>query len=479
MTIARVPIAQQIESRSASLSKDSLSKNCYFETRNGNREIIKRPGLVEFAVAPALTTTAQGMFAFSDGNLYVAANNTLSKITTAGVSSTIGTLVGTLNVCYFNQTATTPYLLVHNTTNLYTVTTAGTFAEATQLDTILDGISLTAAGRIVPGVVYLDGYTIVMTSTGRLYNSDIEAPLTWNALNYITAEAEPDLGMGIAKHFNYVVAFGQWSTEFFYDAANATGSPLARNAAARIEIGCSNGESITEIEQSVIWIGQSKTQGKSVYMLNGLSPVKISTPWIEKYLNADQEDRFRGYAFKISGHTFYVMTQYETYPNAHTFVYDIDEKEWYVWSSIISANETYFRPSYYVQFNGNYYGMNVEDSLIYTVSTTAYDDDGEDIQFGATTAIMDSGTTKYKFYRKLEVIGDKVAGTMQVRHTDDDYQTWSNYRNVDLSLVRPQLYQLGAARRRAWQFLCTDAVPLRLAAAEIDFDIGHMEGANG
>lgn len=479
MTIARIPLAQDIESRSASLSKDSLSKNCYFETRNGYQEIIKRPGLTEFAVAPALTTTAQGMFAFSDGNLYTACNNTLSKITTAGVSSTIGTLVGDLAVCSFNQTATTPYMVVHNQTNLYTVTTAGTFAEATQLDTILDGISLTASGRIVYGVVYLDGYTIIMTSTGRLYNSDSEAPLTWNALNYITAEAEPDRGVGIAKHFNYVVAFGEWSTEFFYDAANATGSPLARNASARIEIGCANGESITEVEQSVIWVGRSKMHGKSVYMLNGLSPVKISTPYIEKYLNADVEDRFKGYAFKISGHTFYVMTQYATYPDAHTFVYDLDEKKWYVWTSTIGGNETYFMPSYYVQFNGDYYGQNVEDSLIYTISPTVYTDNGTAIQFGATTSLMDSGTTKYKFYRKCEIVGDKVDADVSIRHSDDDYVTWSNWRTVDLSLVRPQLYQLGASRRRAWQIKCTDSQPLRLAAMELDFDIGHMEGATG
>ena len=65
--------------------------------------------------------------------------------------------------------------------------------------------------------------------------------------------------------------------------------------------------------------------------------------------------------------------------------------------------------------------------------------------------------------------------SMKIRHSDDDYQTWSNYRTVDLSKPRAQLYQSGTARRRAWEFLITDPVPVRLDAAEVDFEIGEME----
>ena len=75
----------------------------------------------------------------------------------------------------------------------------------------------------------------------------------------------------------------------------------------------------------------------------------------------------------------------------------------------------------------------------------------------------------------LEIIGDKVPAVLQVRHTGDDYNTWSSYRAVDLNQSRPQLYLCGQDRRRAWEFLCTDAVPLRIDAAEVDFDIGEID----
>ena len=65
--------------------------------------------------------------------------------------------------------------------------------------------------------------------------------------------------------------------------------------------------------------------------------------------------------------------------------------------------------------------------------------------------------------------------TMKIRHTGDDYNTWSAYRSVNLSEGRAQIYQCGGDRRRAWEFLCTDNVPLRLDAAEIEFEIGGLD----
>ena len=82
---------------------------------------------------------------------------------------------------------------------------------------------------------------------------------------------------------------------------------------------------------------------------------------------------------------------------------------------------------------------------------------------------------KGEFYQRVEIVGDKVPATMMIRHTDDDYNSWSPYRSVNLNASRSQIYQTGQDRRRAWEFLCTDNQPLRLDAAEIDFDIGEID----
>ena len=64
---------------------------------------------------------------------------------------------------------------------------------------------------------------------------------------------------------------------------------------------------------------------------------------------------------------------------------------------------------------------------------------------------------------------------MQVRHSGDDYTTWSSYRSIDLSASRSQIYLSGADRRRAWEFLVTSNCSLRLDGAEVDFRIGEMD----
>ena len=630
MPIARIPLASKIESRTYSLAKDAYSKNCYFETRDKHREIIKRPGSTT-VVTSLPNTQAQGLYS-SLQYLWAACNSTLYKVTPSTNTSTSFGSIGS-GFVYFNQTSQTAgYTVLQDGSNVfyvapaassvssvasgtifsYTINTKGsgflavptvsvtggggssasanaflgvvsiagtaagsgyvvndvlsfaltggaataqatfvvssvdTLGAITGLSTQVEGtysvlptlygvstpialtggsgtsatailswgvtsvttnvlgsgytsiptvtvtspaaggvasavvanVSFAPVGPFATGLVYIDGYLVVATLAGRLYSSGIDNPTSWNALDYITAEAEPDPLVGIAKHFNYVIAFGQWSTEFFYDngANQANTSPFARNDSARLEIGCANGGSIVQIEQSVIWVGKSREHGNSVYIMDGFSPVAISNAYIEKYLNADTSDSMRAYAFKIEGHTFYVMTLHSL---GITFVYDVNEKEWYNWTYMYGGSEVYFRPSFYAEYNNTYYAMDDDHSFISTLSTTVYTDSGAAIQFGAVTPIMDSGSTNRKFYRRAEIVGDKVSGTLQISHSNNDYVTWSTPRSVDLSVERPILYQLGADRRRAWKFSNTDPIPLRLAACEMEFEIGNLEGQGG
>ena len=114
----------------------------------------------------------------------------------------------------------------------------------------------------VPGVQYLDGYFFVMDADGVIYNSDLENPASWNALNFITAEAESDSGVAISKHQNYIVALKDYTTKLFYDAANATGSPLSPYGNTAIQIGCAQGRSVAKLDGGIIFISRSKSEGQ-------------------------------------------------------------------------------------------------------------------------------------------------------------------------------------------------------------------------
>jgi hypothetical protein len=344
-------------------------------------------------------------------------------------------------------------------------------------------------GPFVPGLAYLDGLCYVMDLNGKVYNSASNDPSTWTGA-YLQASSDPDGGTGLIRHLNYLMAFGEWSTEFFYDAGNPIGSPLAVNQSAKLEIGCANGYSIAQAEQTIIWVGQTLTEGRSVYLMDGLSPIKISNRYIEKYLNSASMGNMillgqtvssvASYCMKISGHSLYVLTLSDL---NITFVYDLDEKEWYQWTSQSgdtgtpnSGTEGYFSPTF---FNGNieYQAAIIlqddDTGLFYKMDPSFTNDNGNLIYMRAVSTNTDSGTTKRKFYKRSELVGDKVSGTAWIRHSGDDYNTWSTYRSMDLSASRSILWQNGTDRRRAHEVFVSDSIPVRLEALEIDFDIGE------
>ena len=335
---------------------------------------------------------------------------------------------------------------------------------------------------LVAGVAFLDAYVFVGTPAGRVYSCNVGDPTIWNPLDYITAEAESDQSVAICKHLNYVMNFGQWSLEFFYDNANPIDSPLAAATSYKVEVGCANGDSVVPFEQTLAWIGTSLSNGKGIFLLDGTAPTRISTAYIDRILGNSDMSKVTAYSFKMNGHMFYVCSLHDL---NITLVYDFNEKMWNQWTMYAVGTATsgvtgiyaeqYFRPSYFTKVNNDYYLLDDDNGTMYTMSDLYYTDAGAPIYYRAVSDIVDNGTTKRKFYQRLEIVGDKVGAIMKVRHTGNDYKTWSNYRSVDLSKPRAQIYLGGADRRRAWEFLCTDAVPLRLDSAEIDFKIGEIE----
>lgn len=332
--------------------------------------------------------------------------------------------------------------------------------------------------QLAVGSVYLDDITYVMDITGRIYNSGIEDPTTWGALDYITKTSEPDGGVAITKHMNWLVAFGKWSMEFFYNAGNSTGSPLNRNDTAKQEIGCANGWSVCSFMDTVVWIGQTREAGRGVYMLNGQVPQKISSEAIERFLNADTLTSVRAYPISLAGHYFYVL---QLKSAGYTFVYDISEKMWYQWtSSDVNGNDVIFRGMFGASVNGVQYIQDESTGEVLSLSVSKYQDDSSTagvvttkvINHRIVTNLLDGGTNARKFFSSLEVIGDITTTTIQIRHSDDDYNTWSSYRTVDMSVNRPIIRQLGAARRRAYEFLHTDNTPLRIEGIELNIEGG-------
>jgi hypothetical protein len=484
MSTERIALTQPIETRDGTLTKDSRSTNCVFETRDQKREFIKRPGLVYetqlVAVTPPAYKLNQGLTSFNSKLIGVVADSGGASSTVysynplTSVQTAIGSLSTSQSFVYFTKTPLDANLFFHNKVSGYLYTSGGVFSSPATLP----------PGPYVAGTAFLDAFVFIGTANNRIYNSAYQDPSTWDALSYIAFEQTTDTLVAITKHLNYIVAFGKASTQFFYDNGTytSTTTPLAVAQSYTTEIGCAQGDSVVSTNNTVVWMGYSKTNGRSIYVMDGVSPIKVSNHSIDKIIDKDSLSKVSSFAYKFAGHTLYVLTLHESLV---TIVYDLDEKMWYQWTqySIMSNDqpnpgtyqESYFRPAFYAQVNNISYVLDDDTATVYHFDKNSYQDNSQSIYCRTVTDIGDNGTTKRKFYGRLEIVGDKVSGIMQVRHSGDDYNTWSSYRSIDLSASRSQVYLSGADRRRAWEFLVTSNVPLRLDGAEIDFRLGELD----
>ena len=191
-------------------------------------------------------------------------------------------------------------------------------------------ISASGGRNTVPGIAYLNGYFIVMDVNGVVYNSAIDNPTAWSALEFTTADNETGAGMALAKSLNYIVAFKEWSTEFFVDGKNAVGSPLNPVENGFTLIGCASGTSVANVDGTLAWLAQVRQRGRSVYIMTGITQSKVSTPDVERILNADDLATVYAYGLKINGHACYVLT---LVTSNVTLVFDLASHLWYVWTS--------------------------------------------------------------------------------------------------------------------------------------------------
>ena len=359
-------------------------------------------------------------------------------------------------------TAGTSYLAFANKEYLWYVGVAGAPTKVT--DTDYPG-NMTPARQTVPGIVYLDTYFFVMDTAGRIYNSASNDPTSWSALGFITAQNENGAGVAIGKTKNYVVAFKEYSTEPFYDAANPVGSPLSPVESGFFRIGCASGASVVQWDDSLIWVSQSRSAGRAVHRMQGIENQKISTSDIDRILNADDLATVHAYCMRLEGHDLYVLT---LVTSNITLVYDFTSQLWYEWSTLDGSTETYLKQVKYTNFAGADLLLHESDGHLYQVDPDLHLDDALTINTFIRTARLDGGDLGKKKISRARLIGDYVNDTVSIRWSDDDSQTFSDYYDLTMTLQEPEIRRSKAFRRRSYEVLHTGNNPLRLTALELE-----------
>lgn len=521
----RIPILGTLMYRSASRDKDQRLINCFQEsiknevTDSKKSYTVKRPGLLKSTQVKVGGGTARGLI-YWNSKFYSVIDNTLYEGSTS--KQVLNTSTGEVGFVEFDNSGVS-YLFLCDGTDGWVINSTGTVTQVNQTlsvwvtatnysignkriptvsngyyyevtadagssgvteptwpttigNTVVDsGITWTCMGEYggfptphVPTPKFIDGYMLLpLEDSLDIYNSDADNIYGWGSSNFVSAEMWPDPVVGLARQNNQILAFGTYSSEFFYDAANASGSPLARNEGTVIQMGCAAPYAVYENEKFCIFVGQSDSGGRAVWMVEGFSPKKISTESIDRVLDAEGSSisGAAGFGFRSKGHLFYLINLASC-----TLVYDVEEKVWHEWSTNNSGSHVAFKYNYQTDpLNGTSVLLHNTDGYLYILSPSYYDDAGTSILADVYTNKYDGSTMNRKFMHNLNVVGD-LGASFTIRWSDDDYVTWNSY--FTLSTTRPFITRCGSFRRRAFNIRHTANEDFRLEAIEFEVDVG-------
>ena len=360
-----------------------------------------------------------------------------------------------------------PILIFGNGVKTYAYTVAGGITSD------LNSIDIDFPATTVKGITYLNGATYVMQPGGQIWNSVVNSVSVngdWGPLNFIASQIEPDDGVFLSKQLVYLVAFGQWSTEVFFDAGNTSASPLGPVNGSKISYGCKVATSVQKIDDRLLWISATQSAGIQVSILSELNHTVISTKAIDRLLQSANLTTVYSLQLKINGHSFYILTLKDS---NLTLVYDIVEDQWHQWTD---EDGNYFPfVAYTYDASGNHVFQHETDGGLYYVDIDYYTDAGEKIVVDIYTPNFDANTARRKHLNIMKFYGDQEVGSiLHVRSSDNDYKDWSNFRPVDLSLKTPMLTNCGTFVRRAYHFRHWSNTPLRLQAVDVQYDLGTL-----
>lgn len=420
----------------------------------------KRPGVSQLLAFPA--GRGQGIFYWEYNNTYYyAIGGTLyygpSQTPLLALSQS-NTNVG---FAVFRGTAGV-YLVVVDGIKGWVIGTNNTFVQIT---------SPNFPSPHIPSPIFMDGYIFLAgASSQAIFNSTLNDPNTWPSDGFIDAEMYPDNVVQLAKQQNYIVAIGSDSVEFLYDNANATGSPLQRNAPAVAQIGCPAPLTVCQTEDQLIMVGTTQAGGRTVWQIKGFQPAQIASEPVREALDEEGDNIINATAMTVqcAGHKWYILN---LEIGGRTFVYDFEEQMWHEWST--TTGQARFNWQFVASApDGFPVLLGYTDGVVAKLSPDVYTDLGAPINCQIVTSKIDFDTDKRKRMYRLSMVGDSpVAGgssPMTLEWSDDDYNTWVGSRQLQMNGGYPTTTQLGYFRRRAFRFTYIQPHPLRLESFEVD-----------
>ena len=251
------------------------------------------------------------------------------------------------------------YIYNHSTT---------TFAQITDAD-------FTANGN-PQQVVYIDGYFCLTTDSKKFIVSALNDGLSYNALDFGTAESDPDEIVAPIVFKNQLFIGGSQTIEAFQNIGGAD-FPFQRTGLF-LSKGISSPFSIQSIQDTFVFVGAGANESPAIWALNGNSVAKISTTAIDKELSELTEAQIAdiySWAYAEKGAYFVGFALPGT-----TLVYDTISKRWHERKSFVDGSLGAYRVTALVRAYNQLWAGDLVDGRIGLLDQDTYTEYGTEIR---------------------------------------------------------------------------------------------------
>ena len=244
--------------------------------------LLGTPGIGQLTTTGTVRQVARGSLTFQDvyyqinGNTLYRMNRVIGDAVDTFTTTVLGTIEGTGFV----------FMRSNNTQMMILVPGGKAYILTTGPDSLVE---ITDAGFRANGVPqtleFIASYFVCTTDTKKAVISSQNDGTNWNALDFISAEADPDPLVGQIEHKGQLFLFGSQTTQVAVPIATA-GVPLQNQPGFELSKGLSAPFSVVSANDTFAWIGAGKDESPAIWMFTGSSQTKISNTAIETTLQS-------------------------------------------------------------------------------------------------------------------------------------------------------------------------------------------------
>lgn len=432
--------------------------NCYLEQIEGLGETrvltqVSAPGLAAYLELGAAVRGERNV----EGRWFVVAGATLYEIV-AGAAVSRGTL----------STTSGAVGMGHNNSQLVIVDGPNGYVLTLASNTLAP---ITSPGwRGSRSVGFIDGYTIfVAPDTDQFYITALDDSSTMDALDFSSADSQPDNVIAALVLHRELVLLGLYTTEIWINSGGAS-FPFVRYNSAQVDIGCVGEDACIVAADSIFWIGQTRTGSGVVYKMSGHSPSRVSTRAIEQMLAKSSDiSAATMWTYQVDGHEFIAINA----PGlATTLVYDAAMQQWGERGDWFDGWAPW-RVTHVCYVNGEHYA-GAADGMLYRIDPDVYTYGDDPLVRERTWPHLVRESMEPITFNCLELAcSTGHGGNVTLELSNDGGYTFGPKLMRSLGAVgrwmqKVRWMMLGTANDRVFRIRCSDAVPFNIHAVAID-----------